>query len=82
MTTIRILVLAAASHLVWVPSAWAYIGPGAGITMLGALWAVILAIVLALGGLIIWPLRAYLRKKRRARGGEAPLQSPEISRDD
>lgn len=46
--------------------AYAYIGPGAGITMLGALWAVILAVVLAIGGILFWPLRAMLRRRRRA----------------
>ena len=51
--------------LLFPASAHAYIGPGAGITMLGALWAVILAIVFALGGLLIWPIRALRRKKKQ-----------------
>ena len=50
-------------------SALAYVGPGAGITMLGALWAVIAGIVLAVLGLMIWPIRAYLRRRKRAAGG-------------
>jgi hypothetical protein len=33
----------------------AYIGPGAGITMLGALWGVIVAVALALGAVLFWP---------------------------
>jgi membrane protein implicated in regulation of membrane protease activity len=42
----------------------AYIGPGAGISMLGALWAVIAGIVLAIAGLLIWPIRALLRRRK------------------
>jgi len=48
--------------------AMAYIGPGAGITMLGALWGVIVAVVLAIGAVLFWPIRALMR---RARGGPA-----------
>jgi hypothetical protein len=47
--------------------AQAYFGPGAGITMLGALWAVILAIVLALGGVLLWPIRALILRRRYTR---------------
>ncbi len=48
--------------------AMAYIGPGAGITMLGALWGVIVAVVLALGAVLFWPIRALLRRRK----GPAP----------
>ena len=47
------------------PTAHAYVGPGAGLTMLGALWAVIVAIVFLLGGLVLWPLRALRRRTRK-----------------
>ena len=42
----------------------AYVGPGAGITFLGALWAVITAIVLAIGGFLVWPIRAFIRRRK------------------
>ena len=42
----------------------AYVGPGAGITFLGALWAVIIAIVLAVGGFLVWPIRTLLRHRK------------------
>jgi hypothetical protein len=45
--------------------AFAYIGPGAGITMLGALWGVIAAVVLALAAVLLWPLRMLLRRRRK-----------------
>lgn len=57
----------------------AYIGPGAGITMLGALWAVILAILLALGGLVVWPLRAYFRKKKRSKAAAGEANADETN---
>lgn len=44
--------------------ALAYIGPGAGITMLGALWGVIVAVLLALGAVLFWPIRALLRRRK------------------
>jgi hypothetical protein len=46
--------------------AMAYVGPGAGITMLGALWAVIAAVVLAIGGILIWPIRRLLSRSKPA----------------
>lgn len=45
-------------------SAAAYFGPGAGITMLAALWGVVLAVVLAIGAILFWPIRALLRKRK------------------
>ncbi|MFO1074473.1 MAG: hypothetical protein U1E17_17670 [Geminicoccaceae bacterium] len=42
--------------------AMAYIGPGAGITMLGALWGVVVAVFLAIGAVLFWPIRALIRK--------------------
>jgi hypothetical protein len=43
----------------------AYIGPGAGITMLGALWGVIVAVALAIGAVLFWPIRIMLRRRKR-----------------
>jgi hypothetical protein len=48
-------------------TAHAYIGPGAGLTVLGALWAVMVAIVLALTGLLAWPIRAMMRRRKQER---------------
>lgn len=52
--------------------AFAYIGPGAGITMLGALWGVIVAIALAIGAVLLWPIRALLRRRRKPAPGAVP----------
>jgi hypothetical protein len=51
-------------------SARAYVGPGVGITMLGAFWTVLGIILAAFGGLLVWPLRSFLRWKRGRSGRE------------
>lgn len=68
---LRILILAVWTFcLVALGSApaMAYIGPGVGISMLGALWAVIATIVVALIGIVLWPLRAMLKRRRGEKG--------------
>ena len=45
-------------------SLMAYVGPGAGISFLGALWAVISAILRAIGGFLVWPIRAFLNRRK------------------
>ena len=50
----------------------AYVGPGAGVTMLGALWGVIVTIVLAVFGLVFWPIRAMLKRNRNKQEQACP----------
>lgn len=54
-------------------TAFAYVGPGAGLSLLGALWALIAAAGLALFFVVAWPLRRMLRKRRERtpQAGEA-----------
>lgn len=61
LVTATLLVLSTAT------AASAYVGPGAGITMIGALVGVIIAIVGALGALLFWPIRALVRSRRAQR---------------
>jgi hypothetical protein len=49
-----------------VSPAFAYVGPGAGLTLLGALWGLILAIVMSVGFIILWPFRRLMRRRKRA----------------
>jgi hypothetical protein len=44
----------------------AYMGPGAGLGMIGSLVAVIGAVLIALLGLVILPVRMILKKRRKA----------------
>ncbi len=48
-------------------TATAYIGPGAGLSLVGALWALILALVTALVFVLVFPIRLLLRKQRKAK---------------
>lgn len=45
----------------------AYVGPGAGLSLLGALWGLILAMVTAAIFVFAWPVRKMLRRRREAR---------------
>ncbi len=51
--------------VLWAMPAAAYVGPGAGITLLGALWGVLIAIAAAVGFIILWPLRRVLFARNR-----------------
>ena len=70
----RMLAIAIGVSLFATP-AFAYIGPGAGITMLGALWGVVAAVVLAVAAVLLWPLRVLFRRRRRARAGTADTEA-------
>jgi hypothetical protein len=48
---------------------FAYFGPGAGVSMLGALWGVIIAIIFTIAGIVLWPLRILL-KRMKNKGNE------------
>lgn len=57
-------VVAVAALGVAAPAA-AYVGPGAGLTLLGALWGLIAAIVMTVGFIVLWPFRRFLFAHRR-----------------
>lgn len=48
-------------------TASAYVGPGAGLSLLGALWGLLIAVAAALGFIILWPLRQAIRRARAKR---------------
>ncbi len=56
------LLLAALSPV----TAFAYVGPGAGVSVLGALWGLIVGVVVAIGVVLFWPVRIMLRKRKAA----------------
>ncbi len=45
-------------------SAQAYVGPGAGISVLGSLLGILATIVLAIGAILMWPIRKMLKRKK------------------
>lgn len=59
-------------------SAFAYIGPGAGVSFLGSVWAVLAGIVLAVAAVLIWPIRYVIRRiRRRVSGTPGSTPPPE-----
>lgn len=71
-TKVNILLTVALS--LWAGTAAAYVGPGAGITVLGALWGLIIGVVMAVGVILFWPIRMMLRKKKAQK--EALAEGP------
>lgn len=63
----KLLVMAAAVLLS--TPAMAYIGPGAGISVLGSLLGILATIVVAIAAIVMWPLRKALKKRRQASAG-------------
>lgn len=54
--------------LCWLLSApaMAYVGPGAGLTLLSALWGLLVAVVAAMAFLVVWPIRRWRRRRQAA----------------
>ena len=47
--------------------ALAYVGPGAGVSLVGAFVGLCLAVLAAFGAILFWPLRRLVRRIREAR---------------
>jgi hypothetical protein len=65
-------------------TAAAYVGPGAGLSIVGSLLAFLAAIVIGVFGFIWFPIRRYLRKRKQAserRSEEADSASQESTDD-
>lgn len=60
----------------------AYIGPGAGLSLLGALWGLLAAVGASLLFIVAWPFRRMLRRKRSNTQSEAEANSANHERDD
>jgi uncharacterized membrane protein len=61
-----------ASFVLFPFAAEAYIGPGAGLSALGTLAALAGALLVALFGVILFPIRILLRRLRRVGGTAFP----------
>ena len=73
MHTLFCLLAAAALVGLAAEPASAYVGPGAGLSLLGAFWTLLVAILAAIGFLVMWPLRRRLRRADR----RDPLVQPQ-----
>jgi membrane protein implicated in regulation of membrane protease activity len=61
--------------------AFAYIGPGSGISLLGGIWSVLVGIVLALAAILFWPIRLMIKRMRRRKNEETVDETPAASGD-
>lgn len=62
-----VLTLCALSGAFIMTAAEAYVGPGAGISLIGALIGLLSAIGLAVFAILRWPIRRYMMRRRAAR---------------
>lgn len=69
--TIAIFVIA--GTFLFPTTAAAYVGPGAGLSVIGSLLALIAAVILAVVGFVWYPIKR-IRKKRKARTREDDSQ--------
>ena len=60
-------------------SAMAYIGPGTGLSALGALVALIFGIIVALFGFLWFPIKRLLRKKKASEGQSVTPESQSVA---
>lgn len=44
----------------------AYVGPGAGISVLGSLLGILATILVAMGAIIFWPVRKLMKRRKAA----------------
>lgn len=61
------------------PPLQAYVGPGAGVSLFGAAFGLIAAVVSALGFVLLWPIRTLLKKRRaaaKAKGSRDTTSAP------
>lgn len=54
------------------PPAFAYVGPGAGLTAIGTMVAVVAVLLLAVAGFVWYPLKRMLRRSRPTDQADAP----------
>lgn len=54
-----------------VSNAFAYIGPGAGMSVVGSLLSILATIVVAIGAILFWPLRKLMKRRKVRRNATA-----------
>ena len=73
-----VCVTAAGALFIWVTPAFAYLGPGAGLTAIGAFLALIVGVIVAFFGFIWYPVKRLLRKgKTTGASPSEPQQKPQ-----
>ena len=70
---LAVLGMAALILAMWPAPAAAYVGPGAGLTILGAALALVASVVLGVVGFVWYPVKRLIRALR---GDKEPAQPP------
>jgi hypothetical protein len=70
ITTLAVLSAAAAPT-----AAHAYIGPGAGLSAIGSLLALIAAVFVAIFGFLWYPIKSWRKRRQAAAGPAEPVES-------
>ena len=79
MSQNRAILGALAAVTVMTPSAaLAYVGPGAGLSMIGSLIAVVGALILAILGLVLFPMRMLMKRRRAATAATGPADADAV----
>jgi hypothetical protein len=60
----------------YAPAALSYVGPGAGLGMIASLAAVVLAVLATIVGLVIWPIRRLMQRKKGGADASKPEAKP------
>jgi flagellar biogenesis protein FliO len=50
----------------------AYVGPGAGISVLGSLLGILATILVAIGAILFWPIRKLMKRRKAKKETEVP----------
>jgi len=62
-------------------TAVAYVGPGAGISVLGSLLSILATIFVAIGAIIFWPLRKFIKRRKARLNAEVSTKTDRTSHD-
>ncbi len=63
-------------------ASYAYVGPGAGLGMIGSLVAVVVAVLVAVAGLIILPVRLMMKRRSKHENQEQGAQADSSQKED
>ena len=57
--------------------ALAYIGPGAGISFFGSILGILATIFVAIGAILLWPVRRMMKRRKAAKAAAESAAGPE-----